>query len=81
MSSDIVAKQHLSHLPCPAVECIQRYFWNDQGTHGPDVRRHVLPLVCKQWKRCLELAPDAWTEVRNKFYFQTNLRKRSISEE
>ncbi|KAL4535753.1 hypothetical protein Ndes2526A_g06564 [Nannochloris sp. 'desiccata'] len=53
----------LSHLPCPAVECIQRHVWSHQGIQGPDVRRHVLLLVCKQWKRCFELAPDAWNEV------------------
>jgi hypothetical protein len=51
-------------LPCPAVERIQRQLWSNQGIQGPDIRRHVLPLVCKQWKRCLELAPDAWNEVR-----------------
>ena len=64
----------MSHLPCLAVEGIQRQLWSDQGFTSPDVRRYVLPLVCKQWKRCLELAPDVWTEVR--IWFKQKFQKR-----
>lgn len=56
----------MAQLPAPAVELIALHLARSStgpNLGGLDPRRCVLPLVCRSWRRTLQLTPGLWEEV------------------
>ena len=61
-----LATAAMEQLPAPAVELIALHLARSSTVPklgGSEPRRLVLPLVCRSWRRALQLTPGLWEEV------------------